>query len=108
MRPTARMTRRWVPDALLPQLACDGGQGDPARHPRVLVLPAFLEQGAPHGHRRGPRFRGHADGWDVLAFADPALADTAAIAAGGRLDGGVLHDSPGASSAAVRGRPTNG
>jgi hypothetical protein len=34
----------------------------------------------------------------VLAFADPALSDTATIAAGGRLDiGGVLHDSPGAS-----------
>jgi len=37
------------------------------------------------------------------------MADTPTIAAGGRLDiGGVLHHSPGASSAAVRGRPTNG
>ena len=45
----------------------------------------------------------------MLAFADPAMADTPTIAAGGRLDiGGVLHHSPGASSAAVRGRPTNG
>jgi hypothetical protein len=45
----------------------------------------------------------------VLAFADPALADTATIAADRRLDiGGVLHDSPGASSAVLRGRPTNG
>src|SRR5664280_1911248 len=81
----------------------------PLDTPGVLVPPAFLEQGAPHGHRRGPRYRGHADGWDVLAFAAPALADTATIAAGGRLDDdGVLYDSPGASSAAVRGRPTTG
>src|SRR5664280_1873802 len=40
--PAARMSRRWVPDPLLPQPAYDGGQGDPARHPPGADAPGVL------------------------------------------------------------------
>jgi Restriction Enzyme Adenine Methylase Associated len=46
---------------------------------------------------------------DVLAFTDPDFSDTATIRADGSLElRGVLHDSPSAAAAIVRGRPTNG
>jgi hypothetical protein len=46
---------------------------------------------------------------DVLVFTDPAFSDTATISSVGGLEfRGMLHDSPSAAAAIVRGRPTNG
>jgi hypothetical protein len=77
----------------------------PLDTPRVLMPPAFLEQGALHGHRRGPRYRGHADGWDVLAFADPVLADTATTAVRGRHTTGWAYEF-GARGGGAAGSPS--